>query len=389
MAAPAAKLRADRRHAGLPQFAETDEPVEVCANGHGRVLPVSIPPLLGFLSWAYTLAITHAHEETHDWLYTNFVLLVCNTDYLEPGKAFTLDFWRGGQNEMLAHNPFLEARAVGYEDFLSLRDSLVPNFIKAIEQNFYPMAFVDESCLAYSSTFGSGQFYPHHTLLYGYDAEEEFFYALGFGSCGPDDVFGRFGPQRVTFRELAAAAESMQAGLQQRRIEEQLTYFLRLKKLGLDPIPPSFSFDIDMLRQSLLDYLEGCSYLGRLNHNMLNAVVGLRVYEQLDRYFLLAEEGRIGADREDVRHLHILEDHKRLMVERLRYLAKKNIAAQADIEPLALAWQALADKLYLAKLRAMRNSTSTAPRYCRAMRKLLQEQKEGDAKLVTALLKLL
>ena len=212
---------------------------------------------------------------------------------------------------------------------------------------------------------------------------------MGFGSCGPSDIFGRFGPQRVPFREFTAAVESMRAGLQQHRIEEQLTYFLRLKKFGLDANPPSFNFDLDVLRQSLLDYLQGRSYFGRLNHNMLNTVVGLRVYEQLDRYFLLAEEGRMGIDREDVRHLHILEEHKRLMVQRLRYLAKKNLAAPADIEPVALAWQALADRLYVAKLRAMRNSTSTAPRYCRAMRKLLQEQKEGDAKLVTALLKLL
>jgi hypothetical protein len=389
MAAPAAKLHADRRHPGPPQFADPAAPVGVCANAQQRVLPVSIPPLLGFLSWAYTLAITHAYEETHDWLYTNFVLLVCNTDYLDPGKEFTLDFWRGGQNEMLANNPFLEVRAVGYEDFLSLRDSLVPNLIKAIDQNFYPMVFVDESFLPYSSTFGAGRFYSHHTLLYGYDTQENFFHALGFGSSGPGDVFGRFGPQRVSFRELTAAADGMHVALQQRRIEDQLTYFLRLKKFGLDPIPPSFSFDPDVLRRSLMDYLEGRSYFGRLNHNMRNAIIGLRVYEQLDRYFLLAEEGRMGVDREDVRHLHILEDHKRMMVQRLRYLANKNVAAPAGFNHLALAWQALADKLYVAKLRAMRCPTSTAPRYCRAMRKLLREQKEGDATLVTALLKLL
>jgi hypothetical protein len=388
MAAPAAK-HADHPHPGLPQVGESAAAADVCADAQRRILPVSIPPLLGFLRWAYTLAITHAHEETHDWLYTNFALLVCNTDYLEPGKEFTLDFWRGGQNEMLGHNPFLEVRAVGYEDFLSLRDSLVPSLIKAIDQNFYPMVFVDESFLPYSSTFGCGKFYPHHTLLYGYDNQENVFHVLGFGNTGTGDVFGRFGPQRVSFCELRAAANGMHVALEQRRIEEQLTYFLRLKKLGLDPIPPSFSFDLDVLRRSLMDYLEGRSYFGRLNHNLHNAVIGLRVYEQLDRYFLLAEEGRMGADREDVRHLHVLEDHKRLMVQRLRYLAKKKIAALTDLNLLAQAWHALAGKLYVAKLRAMRNPTSTSPRYCRAMRKLLQEQKEGDTKLVTALLKLL
>ncbi len=388
MAAPAANFRSDRR-TDLSHREEHKVFAEVCANARRRILPISIPPLLGFLSWAYTLAITYGHQETHDWLYTNFVLLACNTDYLEPRKAFTLDFWRGGQNEMLEHNPFLEVRAVGYEDFLSLRDSLVANLIKAIDQNFYPMVFVDESFLPYSSTSGSGKFYPHHTLLYGYDAQDESFCALGFGSSGPGDIFGRFGPQRVSFQELASAAESMQLGLHQRRIEEQMTYFLRLKKLGQGPLPPPFDFDVDLLRRSLVDYLEGRSYVGRLNRNMLNTVVGLRVYEQLDRYFLLAEEGRMGVDREDVRHLHILEDHKRLMVQRLRYLAQKNYLAPTDVEPLALAWQELADKLYVSKLRAMRNSVSTAPRYCRSMRKLLQQQKEGDARLVTALLKLL
>jgi hypothetical protein len=388
MAAPAAK-HADHPYPGLPRVGEATAVAEVCANAQRRILPISIPPLLGFLSWAYTLAITHAHEETCDWLYTNFVLLACNTDYLEPGKEFTLDFWRGGQNEMLGHNPFLEVRAVGYEDFLSLRDSLVPNLIKAIDQNFYPMVFVDETFLPYSSTFGGGKFYPHHTLLYGYDTQENAFHVLGFGSIGAGDVFGRFGPQRVSFRELSAAANGMRVALEQRRIEEQLSYFLRLKKLGLDKIPPSFSFDLDVLRRSLTDYLEGHSYVGRLNHNLHSTVIGLRVYEQLDRYFLLAEEGRMGADREDVRHLHILEDHKRLMVQRLRYLAKNKIAAPTDLDPLAQAWDALAAQLYVAKLRAMRSPTSTAPRYCRAMRNLLQVQKEGDTKLMTALLKLL
>src|SRR4029077_1247378 len=192
----------------------------------------------------------------------------------------------------------------------------------------------------------------HHTLLYGYDNQENVFHVLGFGNTGTGDVFGRFGPQRVSFCELRAAANGMHVALEQRRIEEQLTYFLRLKKLGLDPIPPSFSFDLDVLRRSLMDYLEGRSYFGRLNHNLHNAVIGLRVYEQLDRYFLLAEEGRMGADSEDVRHLHVLEDHKRLMVQRLRYLAKKKIAALTDLNLLAQAWHALAGKLYVAKLRA-------------------------------------
>ena len=354
-----------------------------------NVLPISMPPLLGFLSWAYTLAITYGHEETHDWLYTNFVLLACNTDYLEPGKFFTLDFWRGGQNEMLDNNPFLESRAIGYEDFLSLRHSLLSNLMTAMDQNFYPMIFVDESFLAYSSTFGSNQFYPHHTLLYGYDAHDEIFYALGFGSSCAGDVFGRFGPQRISFQELTAAANSMRAALREGRIEEQMTFFLRLKKLGPDPFPPSYSFDLDVLRRTLTDYMESRSYFGRLNRNMHNTVVGLNVYDQLNRYFLLAEDGRMGADREDVRHIHILEDHKRLMVQRLHHLAKKHLVGAGEIEPLALGWQKQADKLYVAKLRAMRNSVSTAPSYCRAMREMMQEQKDGDATLMTALLKLL
>ncbi len=350
-----------------------------------------MPPLLGFLSWAYTLAITHAHEETHDWFYTNFVLLSCNTDYLEPRRFATLDFWRGGQNEMLENNPFLHCRAIGYEPFFSLRDPnrLISDLRLAIDEDFYPMVFLDETLLEFSTTHGTNRFYPHHVLLYGYDPEQETFDALGFGRHCQGDIFGKFGPQRVSAAEIIAAVDSMRIGLKEGRIYEQLTFFLKLKKLAPDPFPPSYAFDLDLLRRTIIDYLEGQSYCGRSNRNMENTLIGLKVYDELDRYFHLVEQRRMDADREDVRHLHILEDHKRIMVERVRYLARKNIVAADDAERLALAWQGEAEKLFIAKLRALKNSASTNPSYCNAMRELLRGQRNADEILMTALLKLL
>lgn len=353
-----------------------------------KILPVVAPPLKGFVPRAFTLAITHADPDTHDWFYTNFVLLSCTTDYAETGFSMDLDFWRGAYDALLESNPFLIYRMVGYDSFLPAlgRNTLLSTLTEAIDQNYYPMVFVDESRLAYCTEFGTEVFYPHHTLLYGYDSGSKSFNALGFGRGENGSYFGRFGPQIVSFAEIVAATDSMRLVLEAGRFYDQMTFFLKLRKMTRYQQTKDFHFDGEVFRTSVVNYLEGRTLNGSHDYNPRNLRFGINVYDELERYYdLIAKQELV--PRNDVRHIHILQEHKKLMLDRLCYMRAKGIVSpQPALDALMQTCRKQADRLAIAKLLALKNHDSTDPGYCGTMRSFLGEQRSSDEALMSGLL---
>jgi hypothetical protein len=345
------------------------------------------PPIVALLSWAYTLAITHAYEETHDWFYTNFIQLSCNADYLETGHELRVDFWRGGHMEMTGNNPFLSMRAVGYDSFLPVltHEHGLESLASAIEHGYYLMVFLDEAQLSYSTNFGSGVVFPHHTLLYGVDRDQEIFSALGFGRGERGKFFGKFGSHRVSFREVDAALTSLRAHIDAGRVHEQVTFFF--KPFVRPDYAPSFQVDLVAVRAAIVDYLESTTLYGRYHCNSTKLRFGLGVYDELDRYFSRISEGLPVTERYDMRHAHVLLEHKQVMHDRLLYLQRKELLpSTAETERLVLQCRQQMQELRMVKLLAIKNLAKPDPGYANAMRARLAKQRSDDETLMTGLL---
>lgn len=278
-------------------------------------LPVVNPPLKGFLRWAYTLSITSIHEETMPWYYSNFIQMFCKKNFLEDGRQYYVDFFRGKPNELNFNNPFLLTCSVNYTILESLALDAWPKFFAdQIQNGYYCVVFLDEARLSPAASYQKEPF-PHHLFLYGFDWEESVFNASMF------DHTGVYRNLQIPFREFQDAVQSMRHLLKERLTADHHTYFYKYEPHS--PYPFDKTAAIDQLR----DYLNGETHLNRINYNSDNEeAFGIKVYDYLQLYFDAVEgnDSRLG-DRNDVRHLHVLWEHKKMMSERIGYLVDEGI----------------------------------------------------------------
>lgn len=278
-------------------------------------LPIQNPPLKGFLRWAYTLSITSVHEETLPWYYSNFIQLSCKKNFLEDGRQYYIDFFRGKPNELNFNNPFLLTCSVNYTILENMAlDDWPEFFANQIRSGYYCVVFLDESKLSRAASYQKGPF-PHHLFLYGFDGEEQIFYASMF------DHTGVYRNVQIPFQEFLEAVQSMRHLLQDNLMADHHTYFYKYEPHD------SYAFDKMAAIDQLRDYLNGETHLNRMNYNFDHReAFGINVYSYLQMYFDAVESNdpRLG-ERNDVRHLHVLWEHKRMMSERIEYLVKAGI----------------------------------------------------------------
>ncbi|CAM2833758.1 hypothetical protein HP548_17020 [Paenibacillus taichungensis] len=278
-------------------------------------LPVLNPPLKGFLRWAYTLSITSAHEETIPWYYSNFIQLSCKKTFLEDGRQFYIDFFRGKPNELNFNNPFLLTCSVNYTILEHLALDAWPHFFAdQIRSGYYCVVFLDEAKLPPAAAYQQEPF-PHHLFLYGFDWDKRFFDASMF------DHTGVYRNVQIPFTEFLDAVHSMRYLLREGLTADHHTYFYKY-----EPHSP-YPFDRIVALDQLHDYLNGDTHLNRINYIPDDEqAFGIDVYDYLQMYYDAVESNdpRLG-DRNDVRHLHVLWEHKKMMSERITYLIDEGI----------------------------------------------------------------
>ncbi|MFE4572502.1 hypothetical protein [Paenibacillus chitinolyticus] len=278
-------------------------------------LPLSNPPLKGFLRWGYTLSITSGHAVTIPWFYSNFIQLSCTKKFLEDGRQCYVDFFRGQPNELNFNNPFLLTCNVNYTFLENLAlDDWPKFFADQIRNGYYCIVFLDESKLSPAACYQQEPF-PHHLFLYGFNLEERVFYASMF------DHTGVYRNLEISFEEFLDAVNSMKKLLKEGQTSDHHTYFYKYE--------PEFHYPFDKVAviDQLRDYLNGETRLNRINYNPdENEAFGIRVYDYLQMYYDAVEQNdpRLGM-RNDVRHLHLLWEHKKMMSDRIEYLVNEGI----------------------------------------------------------------
>lgn len=329
-------------------------------------LPFRRPPLTSFLRWVYTLGIVCAHDEAEGWILNNFIQLRCtrryglSADSTENERQMILDVWRGPYLEMFGtNNPFLDFRALHYDStFWSVQAGTVVELSTlSIERGFYPVLFLDESKLSYSTQFGSGEFYPHHVMLRAVDSDSGGFEVVGLGKTSPTEEYGRLGDYRITNEELRSAAASMEAGTRARSFAGGLSVLLRYRPPGEALFPFETEPRLDLIKAAINEYVNCTEPLTANALRPNEQVYGAAVFPELVRYFHQVTEQLIsGKHRRDVRHLHVLEEHHRLMASRITALSSRGLIPDTErATQVASQFQELATALQLQKLRVIKN----------------------------------
>lgn len=265
-------------------------------------LPVGDPVALGFQFYAFPLAIQATDERTSDWILSNYIQLEYdergwNTDV--PLSFYLYDY---------ALSPWLEV-VRGTRTWYAGADinEVVRN---GLVNGYYAYLIVDEYYIPNRRFFGVGN-QEHDILVHGVDDRSGTFNVLGF------DEKLRFRSTDVSQSDFKKSYDALDGA----SFGNAPIIFYRLRTepdFGYPPI--SYDFNLGLVRRTLHEYLNSVDT--SRHFEMLRAPrpcrYGMDVYQPLEEFI------RAYAKREvpyDIRHLHVLWEHKRLMSARINRLA--------------------------------------------------------------------
>lgn len=294
-----------------------------------RDLPVVVPPVAyGYQFYAFPLAIVGTEPRARDWVLSNFIQLAYDT---RPGSPVPLCFYL----DDYADNPWLEVVRTTPEWLDGLVGDIVAFTREQIARGWYVYLLLDDFHVPHRRAYGR-RHRLHDILVVGVDDDAGEFAVLGY------DERLVFGAHRISQPGFRTAYRSFADA--ESRSRPLLCYRLRADA--------DYPLDVRLVLRTLVEYLEGANTSEHyaMAHPPWSRAYGLDVYPPLRDYL----EGYLAGDEPyDIKHLHVLWEHKRLMTERARRLPG------LDAE-LVERLRRLADRAFLLRLLMMRHERGPA-----------------------------
>ncbi|MEV5027399.1 hypothetical protein [Paenibacillus sp. LPE1-1-1.1] len=264
-----------------------------------KKLALRNPPIIGYLHHAHKLSIASVIEGFDTWLLNYFIQLKCHTD-LSTNRHRQLDFYHD------SHNPdnLLQIDAfdgllwidffAGKELVQHYKDGMVDFLIDQLNMNKYVEFTVDEFFIPGTSFYKKFTM-GHQILVHGYDLNKKTFNIATF-------IQEQFTiDAEISFHELLEAFQNAP------------WFFCFLIRIPDEPIKPVM--DITKICNTIENYLAGRrSANDESRQGQDTSVYGIRIYECVTAYVdcLINRKTHY-----DVRPLHLLWEHKKLMKMRI------------------------------------------------------------------------
>ena len=330
------------------------------------------PPIRSYLHHAYPLSILSSCDEYLPWFRSNFIQLFSEApdhlDFLTPMMTH-LD------NPQTYFSPLLSVtrlnrQIINFID-LSSRDSTLRFVLDCLTDGYYVDLEVDEYYLPDRSAFK--RYHESHSLLiFGYNSDEEKFRTIGY------DQNNNYKRQNINFSMVLQAY-----GILENKNHMSLVSYLPQPTVTRTRIV-EYKFNVELVSEMLKDYiysnntLDSLRLILRFDYNSESRAFGINAIGRLEF------EPNEGSDFIDPRSTYCLWEHKKCMVDRIRFLETAGYLDQsasfafkyAEIEGLAKTLSLLAIKFNL------QNRGSILQR----MRKLKKELIEREGILATKIL---
>ena len=282
-----------------------------------KILPIAVPPIIGYLHHAYPLSILANWTTYLPWFYSNYIQLYCPKNLIDSRQDRTVkfDFYLCPDQpisfQSLSISPYLKVRLL-HRDLIFKSPTDIASFIIAcIDEGYYVRPTVDEYFLHYSPAYKKRHF-VHEILIYGYDNQT--FVGIGF------DKKGDYAAYPIAFAELEQAV-----------VHADLTGHYDPDGLRLFKYDPQaeYDFDIQLVREHLEDFLyaKNTSQRFRMLANPTDGAYGLATYECLKHYI---KSFFVPPFSFDIRPMHILWEHKICMAYRLKYMEAQGYLKSED-----------------------------------------------------------
>lgn len=331
-----------------------------------KILPITTPPVIGYLHHAYPLSIL-ANEETYlPWFHSNYIQLYCpyNLQNLSS-RILKFNFYRR-PDQRVSFSPYLKVQILNRDLLFKSPTDIVPFIIACIEEGYYVQLTVDEYFLPDSAAYQKRSL-VHETLIYGYDKQT--FVGIGYNKNGD------YAAYPIAFAELEQAV-----------VHADLTGHYDPDGLRLFKYDPQaeYDFDIHLVREHLEDFLfaKNTSQRFRMLANPTDGAYGLATYECLKHYI---KSFLVPPFSFDIRPAHILWEHKKCMVDRLKYMETQGYLKSEG--GFSVQYEALARKTGMLRMMLLKFKITRSPDLIHRVLSNLDDIGEAEQSLLQDLVK--
>ncbi|SHO53813.1 hypothetical protein SAMN02745217_04298 [Anaerocolumna xylanovorans DSM 12503] len=207
--------------------------------------------------------------------------------------------------------PYLETQKIN-RDFIKYNNlNICDLLINNITCGCYTQLCLNEFYIPTKAAYTNRNFI-HDNLITGFDKEHRQFKLLGYNKEN------KLSLSTVAFEEVEKAFLTIDSLLDNSLGVGSMDYvthiFMLTKKEGI-----SYTLDKICIKEALVDYLYGNSYdekFRMINNPNRKKLFGMNVYPELSRHFLERDSRALN----DIRILHLIYEHKKVMVMRIRFL---------------------------------------------------------------------
>ena len=298
------------------------------------ILPVNDkPPITVYKNYSFPLCIISADVSESDWLCNHFgnVYLMRERDgyiwldFLEPNDGFdsALEFERINLNEL-----------EGMDVIKLIKDTL--------SEKKYVTLFLDEYYMDKTALAGK-----HHHLaeffIYGYDDEKRIFYTVGFNSS---EFFGQL---TYSYDSVIKAHDSF---INEREKFGKLPVwvvwyaFSKIKKKE----NITEELDVNNILRELEEYASSANMKKKLRSEIIEGRGDVAVYgaacqkEIINSLYEMMNNDKFYTD---YRHVHLLYEHKKIVLYKMKYIEKNT---NADVSAIIYRYNSVMKKIELAKV---------------------------------------
>ena len=278
-------------------------------------LVVTRNPLITSWQWHATLfSILSEDDNAKKWIFSNYIQLRCyNIEEIFTGdEMLFMDIMPGSSS--LKECPYLITSLMTKEQIESYCGDIVDFIIKTIDLGGYVYGVFDEAKILSDVDADVDYKFPHELFIYGYDLEGEGFY------CGDFTFKDKYAHNKLTFEEVRKGYDVISAS-EDHMFKDDYKGTRGLYVIFKNTDTCYYDVDTTLIRDTLREYLNSQDTKNhfRMMRNRFNdTTFGVEVYDvALDR---IMKQMQSDEPDFDIRALHVMYDHKVLMLERIKYL---------------------------------------------------------------------
>ena len=276
-----------------------------------KILAVELnPPIKGFT--VFSLSILATKEVYLPWFYSQHIQVYFPKTHIQKGIP-KFDFYRSPNNRLLPA-PLLETRWLDRDMISIVNEDIMQFVIKYIDKDYYIQLYLNEFYMPNRSRYKKKK-NIHETLIHGYDLYDETFNIVGYNKMG------QYGSSKLKFSDFKEAYMKIDY-LDFKEAYMKINYSPNhMAKIGLLKYENNrhYEFDLNLVSEQLRDYIKSnnTSERFRMLDTPEDGIYGMETY----RYFthcLLEQKNNY-----DIRLFHILWEHKKCMLNRLRFMESR------------------------------------------------------------------